>query len=110
MALTPEEAAVQLQHLALDHHDEVDVVSRRLPRLIDTETPDVVAEARHDMQENAQDALACEMGSGALMAALDYAAKIRFLLDTYTLWGEDGHFTFADGDTWERSPPKTSSV
>lgn len=29
-------------------------------------------------------------------------AKVVFLLDTFNLWSEDGHFTFPDGDTWER--------
>ena len=28
--------------------------------------------------------------------------EIRFLLDTYNLYGDDGTFTFPNGDTWEK--------
>jgi hypothetical protein len=33
---------------------------------------------------------------------LELADKIRFLLDTYNLYGDEGTFTFPDGDTWHK--------
>lgn len=34
----------------------------------------------------------------------DLTSKIRFLLDHYDLWSDDGVFCFPDGDIWHRHP------
>lgn len=34
------------------------------------------------------------------MEIRDLEDKIRFLLDTYDLWSEEGTYTFPDGDTF----------
>jgi hypothetical protein len=32
----------------------------------------------------------------------EYAFKLKYLLDTFDLYDENGIFTFPDGDVWEK--------